>query len=281
MTKDSFNNIKSIIEKEIAIENELCIYKVTEELNNYKYDDTGIYIPFHHENIYLKVSRNQSKKSEIIYTWTKYINNSFQTLTIYRNDKLINEEDKKLVTNLFTTAENAGLNIDEDEMVLFVSTFKSTIIQANCLSVLKELDFEFPEDVEIEEEQESDTISFLDYDELIQKEALTMLEEDTLFDNIISSISWTHEGNMELKKQLPLILSSVFIDQPVHTELNADTGVGKTDIIIETSKNYPPCYIHILRTVSPKNIYYDRDSYGKFNILIFDDVVLSEPMMRL
>lgn len=281
MTKDSFNNIKSIIEKEIAIENELCIYKVTEELNNYKYDDTGIYIPFHHENIYLKVSRNQSKKSEIIYTWTKYINNSFQTLTIYRNDKLINEEDKKLVTNLFTTAENAGLNIDEDEMVLFVSTFKSTIIQANCLSVLKELDFEFPEDVEIEEEQESDTISFLDYDELIQKEALTMLEEDTLFDNIISSISWTHEGNMELKKQLPLILSSVFIDQPVHTELNADTGVGKTDIIIETSKNYPPCYIHILRTVSPKNIYYDRDSYGKFNILIFDDVVLSEPMIEV
>lgn len=281
MEEENFQDIKEAIEKEIAKGNELSIYKVSEELNNYKYDETGIYIPFHQENIYLKASRTESKKSEVIYTWTKYINNIFQTLTIYRSDKLINEEDKKLVDNLLTTAKNAGLEFDEDEMFLFVSTFKSTIIKANCLSVLKELDFEFPEDEEIEEEQETNTISFLDYDELIQKEAITMLEEDTLFDNIISSISWTHEGNIELKKQLPLILSSVFIDQPVHTELNADTGVGKTDIIIETSKNYPPCYIHILRTVSPKNIYYDRDSYGEFNILIFDDVVLSEPMIEV
>ena len=281
MEKENFQDIKEAIEKEIAKGNELSIYKVTEELNNYKYDETGIYIPFNHENIYLKASRTESKKSEVIYTWTKYINNSFQTLTIYRSNKLINEEDKKLVDNLLTTAKNAGLEFDEDELVLFVSTFKSTIIKANCLNVLKEIDFEFPEDVEIEEEQETNTISFLDYDKLIQKEAISMLEKDSLFDNILSSISWTHEGNMELKKQLPLILSSVFIDQPVHTELNADTGVGKTDIIIETSKNYPPCYIHILRTVSPKNIYYDRDSYGKYNILIFDDVVLSEPMIEV
>ena len=36
-----------------------------------------------------------------------------------------------------------------------------------------------------------------------------------------------------------------------------------------------------MRTVSPKNIYYDRDSYGKYNILIFDDVVLSEPMIEV
>ena len=281
MEEENFQDIKEAIEKEIAKGNELSIYKVTEELNNYKYDETGIYIPFNHENIYLKASRTESKKSEVIYTWTKYINNSFQTLTIYRSNKLINEEDKKLVDNLLTTAKNAGLEFDEDELVLFVNTFKSTIIKANCLNVLKEIDFEFPEDVEIEEEQETNTISFLDYDKLIQKEAISMLEKDSLFDNILSSISWTHEGNMELKKQLPLILSSVFIDQPVHTELNADTGVGKTDIIIETSKNYPPCYIHILRTVSPKNIYYDRDSYGKYNILIFDDVVLSEPMIEV
>ena len=281
MEEENFQDIKEAIEKEIAKGNELSIYKVTEELNNYKYDETGIYIPFNHENIYLKASRTESKKSEVIYTWTKYINNSFQTLTIYRSNKLINEEDKKLVDNLLTTAKNAGLEFDEDELVLFVNTFKSTIIKANCLNVLKEIDFEFPEDVEIEEEQETNTISFLDYDKLIQKEAISMLEKDSLFDNILSSISWTHEGNMELKKQLPLILSSVFIDQPVHTELNADTGVGKTDIIIETSKNYPPCYIHILRTVSPKNIYYDRDSYGKYNILIFDDIVLSEPMIEV
>ena len=281
MEKKDFQDIKQEIKKEMARENELAIYKVTDELNNFKYDDTGVYIPFNHENDYLKIRRTEGKKSEIVYSWSKYNNSSFQTLTIYRSDKLINEQDKKLIDNLMITAENAGLEFDEEEMVSFVDTFTSNIIRANCLSVLKEIDFEFPKEVEIEEEQKSDDISFADYDDVIQEEAIVMLEEDTLFDNIMSNISWTHEGNMELKKQLLLILSSVFIDQPVHTELNADTGVGKTDIIIETSKNYPPCYTHILRTVSPKNIYYDRDSYGEFNILIFDDVVLNESMIEV
>lgn len=282
MTKESFKEIKESIEKEIARENEIAIYKVTDELKDYKYDDTGVYIPFN-QNISLRVSRNESKKSELIYTWTKHTNDSCQTLTFYRSDKLINEEDTKLIKNLITAGETAGLELDEDEMSSFVSTFKSNIIQANCLSVLKEPDFEFPEDIEADEldHTESHTMKFEDYEELIQKEALTMLKEDTLFDNIISSISWTHEGNMELKRQLPLILSSVFIDEPVHSELNADTGVGKTDIIKETSKNYPPVYIHILRTVSPKNIYYDKDSYGEFNILIFDDVDLSESRIEV
>ena len=77
MEKENFQDIKEAIEKEIAKGNELSIYKVTEELNNYKYDETGIYIPFNHENIYLKASRTESKKSEVIYTWTKYINNRF------------------------------------------------------------------------------------------------------------------------------------------------------------------------------------------------------------
>ena len=281
--EDHFNELKESIEREIAAENELAIYKVTDELDNYKYDDTGVYIPFNQENIYLKVSRNESKKSEVIYSWTKYSDNNFQTLTNYRSDKLINEEDKKLINNLITTGEAAGLKSNEDEMLFFVSTFKSTIIQANCLKVLKELDFEFKTDIWLEEDEdlEINIIQFADYDELIQKEAMALLEEDTLYDNIISSISWTHEGNDELKKQLPLILTSVFIDQPVHTELNADTGTGKTDIIIESSKYYPESYIHILRTISPKNIYYDRESYGEFNILIFDDIVLSDPMIEV
>ena len=50
MTKESFKDIKESIEKEMARENELAIYKVTDELNNFKYDDTGVYIPFNHEN---------------------------------------------------------------------------------------------------------------------------------------------------------------------------------------------------------------------------------------
>lgn len=280
---ENFNDIKEVIEKEIATENELTIYKVTDELNDYKYDDTGVYIPFNHENDYLKLSRTKGKKSEVVYTWTKDTDNGFQTLTIYRSDKLINEKDTKLINNLMITAKNAGLEFNEEELLFFVSTFKSNIIRANCLRVLKELDFEFQKEVEVDEleEQASDTISFTDYDKVIQEEAIKMLEEDNLFDNIIDNISWTHEGNMEAKEQLPLILSSVFIDQPVHTEVNADTGIGKTDIVIETSENYPQCYIHNVRNISPKNVYYDQDAYGKFNILIFDDVILSESMIEV
>lgn len=279
---EKFKELKSAIKKEIDKQNEQAIYKTTDELD-YTYDKTGVYIPFNQDNTHLKISRNKSKRSEIIYTWTKYINNSFQTLTIYKSDKLINEENKNLVNNLIAAADRAGLETDEEEMSSFVSTFKNNIIQANCLSVLKELDFEYPEEVEVEDLDEPNltTISFEDYDDVIQNEALAMLKEDLLFDNIIDNISWTHEGNMGLKRQLPLILSSVFIGQPVHSELNADTGVGKTDIIIETSENYPSVYIHILRTVSPKNIYYDKDSYGAFNIIIFDDVFLTEAMIEV
>ena len=277
MSGEKFADIKEAIEKEIATENEIGIYKVTDELTNYKYDDTGVYVHFK-QDFHLKISRNESKKSEIIYTWTKYNDNSFQTLTIHRSDKLINEEDKKLINNLTATAENAGLKINKNELISFVSTFKKNIIQADCLNVLKDLNFEFPKEVE---EQGPDTISFSDYDKIIKEEAIKMLEEDKLFDKLIDNISWTHEGNNEATNQLALILSSVFIDQPVHTEVNADTGVGKTDIVIETSENYPPCYINIVRTISPKNVYYDRDSYGKYNILIFDDAVLTETMIEV
>ncbi|MGN0177402.1 MAG: hypothetical protein ACI389_06185 [Methanobrevibacter sp.] len=278
--REEFDDLKVAIKKEIA--DDQSIYKVTDELINYKFDESGVYIPFNQDN-YLKLSRNESKKLELIYIWTKYNGNSFQTLTIYRSDKLINEEDKKLITNLLKASESAGLEFNEDELISFVSNFKRSIIQANCLSVLKEVDFEFPKKVEAEEveEQSPDTISFTDYDKVIQEEAIKMLEEDKLFDNTIDNISWTHEGNKDATNQLALILSSVFIDQPVHTEVNADTGVGKTDIVIETSENYPPCYINIVRNISPRNVYYDRDSYGKYNILIFDDVVLSESMIEV
>ena len=39
MEEENFQDIKEAIEKEIAKGNELSIYKVTEELNNYKYDE--------------------------------------------------------------------------------------------------------------------------------------------------------------------------------------------------------------------------------------------------
>ena len=287
MEEHVFEDIKSAIEKELS-KDDSCIYKVNNELSNYLYDDTGVFIPYtsiHEENkeIFLKISRNENKKSELIFTWGKYNHEKFQTLTIFRSDKLINEENKKLIDNLTTIGINAGLKIDEKELKTFINDIKREIVQSNCLSVLKEIDFDFSEYAETEENEEDEiaNVKFSDYDEIIQEESLKMLKQDTLFDNILFSISLTHEGNKELKEQLPLILSSVFIDQPVHTELNADTGVGKTDILIETSKNYPSYYIHILRNISPKNIYYDKDSYGSFNILIFDDVVLTEPMIEI
>lgn len=40
-------------------------------------------------------------------------------------------------------------------------------------------------------------------------------------------------------------------------------------------------FLQNLSTVSPKNIYYDKESYGKFNILIFDDVILSDENIGL
>ena len=263
------------------------VYGLSKDLHDkgYQYDDKGIYIPFPDKTnpeFYLKVSRSDSKKPEIFYAWAKQEGNAFRILSRHKSTKLILDVDSTLNKNLMEAGEIAGISVDKETFKNFIMAFKNAIINSHRLDILKDIDFEFPE-VEKEENKEpiedfepEEVFSFDSYSKLIQEEALAIINDGTLYEKYVDSISITHAGNTAIKEQLALITVSLFIGEPIHTELNALSGKGKTDISTETVKNIPDIYVNHLSTVSPKNIYYDRDSYGKFNILIFDDVKLTE-----
>ena len=267
-------------------EKEQSIYYVKElsELD-YLNDDTGIYMPYpdkDNSTVFLKISRTEGLKSEIVYAWVKKEKNEFHTLAMHKSRKLIIETDKNLLDKLKESATSVDINIIED-FDEFVEEVIKNIRKTKGLDVLKDEDFEFtkpPKDYEDTEEEE-DVFGFDSYPDLIQKEALKIINDGSLYEKYVDSISITHAGNETTKDQLALITVSLFIGEPTHTELDANTGQGKTDVTTETVKNIPDCYVHHLSTVSPKNIYYDRDSYGKYNIVIFDDVVLTDETIGL
>ena len=128
------------------------------------------------------------------------------------------------------------------------------------------------------EDIESDVFSsFEEYPNKIKETALRIIDEDKVFDNIINTVSIIHKGNDKLKESLVLVCGSVYIDEPVQTEISAKTGAGKTNIVLAVVDNYPVHQVKVLRTVSSKNIYYDKDSYNDdYNILVKDDVILNE-----
>ena len=267
-------------------EKEQSIYYVKElaELG-YLDDDIGIYIPYPDKDnptVFLKISRTEGLKSETIYTWVEKEKNGFRTLAMYKSRKLIIETDKKLLDKLKESAASVDINIIEsfDD---FVDDVIKNIRKTKGLDVLKDEHFEFPKSPRDNEDMEEaeDVFGFDSYPDLIQKEALKIINDGSLYEKYVDSISITHAGNKTTKDQLALISVSLFIGEPTHTELDANTGQGKTDVTTETVKNIPDCYVHHLSTVSPKNIYYDRESYGRYNIVIFDDVVLTDETIGL
>ena len=123
-------------------EKENSIYNVKElSEDGYLYDDTGIYIPYNPDprDIYLKISRNPDKKCELIYSWMEKRKDSYKMLTLFRNDKLINEEDTKFNRKLSFQGNQAGVYSCEGCYVDFADDFKSKIILLDGLEVFKEL----------------------------------------------------------------------------------------------------------------------------------------------
>ena len=285
------NNQKERLAYKRRKENESATYGLTEELEEkgYIYRDEGICIPYPNKDdvkYYLKISRSKSKTPELIFQWIEK-KDGLKELSIHRSKKLISEPDNSLVKHLIEAANIAGLKLNKDTFEDYISDVKVAINRSSRLEVLKKSDFEFknPEeesnDEKIKKQERPKIKKFDDYPFTIRQEAQKIIFQGRLFPELIKSISLTHEGNLGLKKQLILIIVSLYIDDPVHTEINADTGVGKTDIITEALKNFPQGYVHVLRNISPKNIYYDRESYGDYNIIVFDDVTLSENIIEV
>lgn len=242
------------------------------------------------DNIYLKISRNQDKKVELVFTWCIKENNTYNHHNSFKIDFLLNTGDEKEIKALnkkVSFSGNRNKNPASDgSYVSFVDDLLSQIVENDCLEVFKNQDFEFPEIIDEDEDDEdnlSDVIqSFDEYPEDIKSEALKLSKEGNLFEELQNSVELTHQGHSTSRNALILQETSVFVVEGVHGLLDGDTGEGKSDLAFVIGYNFPDKYVKILRNISPKNIYYDCESYNDdYNILIFDDLPLNDDMINI
>ena len=112
--------------------------------------------------------------------------------------------------------------------------------------------------------------------------SLQIINEGTLFQEIEKSVSLTHKGDSTTRNALILMESSLFTGDGVHGLLGGASGGGKSDLAFAIALNFPDKHVHILRNISPKNIYYDFENYDEdFNILILDDLPFNEDLVNL
>lgn len=310
MMSDAIDDITAETEKTSSNQDASNPYTLNKELLNsgHDFDNEGVYFHFNEtyqaigidgnkdyftntkakDNIYLKIARNQDKRLEINFTWCIKENNSFKDRNSFKVDFLLNTGEKKDIKALNEKVSYSGERIgnpsSEGSYVKFVDDMLSQITNSPCLEVFKNQDFEFPEAIDedetLDDELSDDIQSFDDYDEDIKKEALKVSKEGRLFKELQNSVKLTHQGHDTSRDALILQEASVFVGDGVHGLLDGDSGEGKSDLSFTIGNNFPKKYVKILRNISPKNIYYDCESYNDdYNILIFDDLPLTEDMI--
>ena len=284
-------------------------YKLNQALldEGFIFDLTGVYIPYKahfqsigveddndrfttRDDLYLWASRNPDKKLEINFKWAKKTPEGFVKSRSFNIAFTLDIGDEKTLKALnkkvsFSGGKN-GNPASDGSYIAFVDYFTNMISESSCLEVLKEDSFEFPEIVNDEDLQQDEDAgayqTFKDYPEDIQHQAMTILKEGKLFQEIQSSVSLTHEGHKTTRNALILMESSLFVGDGVHGLLGGESGGGKSDLAFAIALNFPDKHVHILRNISPKNIYYDFESYDDdFNILILDDIPFNDDLVNL
>ena len=307
MIKNVLSNADETLDEIQDKDASLNPYKLTRELMNdgFTYDFTGAYFPFKEEfqlagvedtsnfntqdNLYLWASRNPDKKCEIICKWAKKTPEGFVKSRGFNIDFTLDIGDEKNLKTLNKkVAFSGGKNNNpssEGSYVEFVDYFTNKISESDCLQVLKEDVFEFPdiiEDESLEMAKEDSIQKFNDYPEDIKREALKILDENKLFKEIQKSVSLTHQGHKSTRNALILMESSLFVGDGAHGLIGGESGQGKSDLAFAVAMNFPQKHVHILRNISPKNIYYDFESYDEnYNILILDDLPFNDELVNL
>lgn len=279
-------------------------YHLTKDLIalGYDFDTSAIYIPYtfkfednrkDEREIYLKIERIVQSKVKLVYSWTSKENGQYRVLNLFSRDKLLAEENidesgkSSINKKLSYCGRISKLNAEKNSYKNFFEDLLINIVNSPCLAIFKEADYEFQvqdetSEDDIAEAETSEIKCFGDYSEDIQKEAEKLLESGQLFQELQRSISLTHQGHKNTRDSLILQESSVFIGEGVHGLLDGDSGEGKSDLAFAIGYNFPNKYVKILRNISPKNIYYDCESYNDdYNILIFDDLPLNEDMVNI
>ena len=293
-TNENINKKNQNLEDELKELTGKSIYKTPKSLEEkgYKYNLSGLFCPFNtNPQYYLRIGRNSSSYEYSIGLLNS--NNEFKSQTSkYYNTKpitVINNTREKELRNQVKI--NINPKYDEEakpfsEGVLEKGLNRFSIDLENVPDfeqITKDFkDYEEKKDKVPESESEDIAeeevfYTFEDYPKEIREIAIKIIEEDKLFDNIINTVSILHKGNDKLKESLVLVCGTVYIDEPVQTEISAKTGAGKSNIVFAVVDNYPVHHVKVVRTMSSKNIYYDFESYNDdFNILVHDDVLLTE-----
>ena len=310
MTANALSNVDDTLETNPSEQVAANPYKLTQALlddGNY-YDLNGAYFHFKErfqlagvdidndsfetqDDIYLFITRNPDKKLDINMKWARKTPDGFTKARGFNIDFLLDIGDEKDLKTLnkkiaFSGRKN-GNPSSEGTYVEFVEYITDLISESPCLEVFKEKDYIFPEIVDDEDLIENeDTVkhpqSFKDYPEKVQREALEILENGSLFEETQKSVSITHEGHETTRDAMILMENSVFADDGAHGLLGGDSGQGKTDLALACALHIPTKHVHIISSNTPKDIFYDFESYDEdFNILIFDDVLMTEELIKL
>ena len=310
MTTNALSNVDETLEDITEKQDIANPYKLTQALldEGFIFDNTGAYFPFKahfqsigvedpsgfdtRDDLYLWASRNPDKKLEIHCKWAKKTPEGFQKSRGFNIDFSLDIGDEKELKALNKkVAFSGGKNnnpASEGTYVSFVDYFTTMIIENDCLEILKEDTFDFStlpdEDLQENDNDDFDETpqTFKDYPEDIQHEAMKILSEGTLFQEMQESVNLTHEGHKTTRNALILMESSLFVGDGAHGLLGGESGQGKSDLAFAVGLNFPDKHVHILRNISPKNIYYDFESYDDdFNILILDDIPFNDDLVNL
>lgn len=151
------------------------VYELSEELieKNWDFDNSAIYIPytFKHErnadtrDIYLRIERIPNQKKDfMLYSWTSKEDTEYRKLNSFRRNILLTEEDidnsnkSSINKKLSHLGRIAKLDSGEGSYKNFFESLLMEVVNAPCLEVFKELDFDFPilddedfEEIEISE----------------------------------------------------------------------------------------------------------------------------------
>ena len=308
MTEDALVNVDDTLAKSEDVEEVSNPYMLDEALkrDGCMSDNTGVYFHFkpyfqtigadHPESMqtdndtYFWASRNPDKKLEINCKWANKTADGFTKARGFNIDFLLDIGDEKdlkaLNKKVSFSGQKNGNPASKNTYVKFVEHVTDLISNSSCLDVFKEADFIFPEpeDEETSEDVEADALPqcFEDYPEKTQREALKIINDGNLFEEIQKSVSLTHAGHHITRDALILMETSVFVDDGAHGLLGGESGDGKTDIVLTCAENIPARYVHVISSNSPKHIFYGFDDYDdEFNIIIFDDIVLNDEIIKL
>ena len=284
-------------------------YTLTQALLNdgNMFDNTGAYFHFKEDfqlagvdenterfetnpDIYLWIARNPDKKLEINCKWAQKTPDGFEKARGFNIDFLLDIGDEKDLKTLNKKIAFSGRKNDnpasDGTYVEFAEYITDLISEADCLEVFKERDYIFEanntEETSEDVEQDNTPQCFSDYPEKVQHEALQILEHGSLFDEMQKSVALTHEGHKTTRNAMLLMESSLYVDDGAHGLLGGGSGSGKTDLALTCALNFPAKNVHIVSSNSPKDIFYDFESYDdEYNIIIFDDILFNDELIKL